>query len=238
MLRVEDVDVFYGKSHILHGIEMDIQHGQIVALLGRNGVGKTTTIKTIIGILKPKKGRIIFEGQEISKIPTHEIARIGISYVPQGRRLFNKLTVLENIIIGLTVKKELRNNESYQDKIKKVLEIFPQLESLLNRPVETLSGGEQQMVAIARALVTNPKLLLMDEPSEGLMPVLVQKLGDTIKLINQMGVTILLTEQNVSMALKIADKVYIMDNGEIRFKGNPTRLLKDEDLLLKYLGVR
>ena len=239
MLKLENVNVYYGKSHILHDVSLEVGEGEIVALLGRNGVGKTTTIKTVMGLLKPKSGRIFLKDRDVTNLPAFKIFRNGVGYVPQGKRLFPKLTVMENLKLGLTVLSKVRG-ESFplEEKLENVLTLFPHLKDKLNRAATNLSGGEQQMLAIARALITEPKLLLMDEPSEGLMPLLIEKLGDTIASINSRGVTILLAEQNAPMALRIAHKVYIMDNGRIVYEGKPKELLQDEETLTRYLGVK
>ncbi|RLI25394.1 MAG: ABC transporter ATP-binding protein [Candidatus Hecatellales archaeon] len=237
LLQVDQIDVFYGRSQALYKVSMRVEKGEIVVLLGRNGVGKTTTIKTVMGLLKPKSGRIFLEGRDVTGLPAFKIFRSGVGYVPQGKRLFPKLSVAENLRIGLTVPGR-GEGAPFDKRLKEMLALFPYLEDKLHRPAGTLSGGEQQMLAIARALITEPKLLLMDEPSEGLMPLLIEKLGDTIASINKKGVTVLLAEQNAPMALRVAHRVYIMDNGRIVYEGKPGELLQDEAILIRYLGVK
>jgi branched-chain amino acid transport system ATP-binding protein len=232
VLNVRNLNTYYGKSHILQNISLEVGKGELVAILGRNGVGKTTLMKSIIRLVPPKSGTIIFEGRDITFTPTWKIARLGIGYVPQGRHIFPMLTVHENLMTGIL---EGKPNE---EDLKNVFELFPQLKGRLNQIAGTLSGGEQQMLAIARALLTNPKLILMDEPTEGLMPILVQKIQDTISAIHDRGISILLVEQRVKMALEIADRILIMERGMIKYEGTPEDLRGGEEILLKYIGVR
>lgn len=238
LLQIDNIDVYYGKSQALSEVSMRVSMGEIVVLLGRNGVGKTTTIKTVMGLLKPKSGRIFLEGKDVTDLPAFKVFRLGVGYVPQGKRLFPKLSVIENMKIGLTVPGKANEGIPFDKYLEEVLTLFPYLKDKLHRIAGTLSGGEQQMLAIARALITGPKLLLMDEPSEGLMPLLIERLEDTITSINKRGVTVLLAEQNVPLALRIAHRVYIMDNGRIVYEGKPDELLKDETTLTHYLGVK
>lgn len=239
MLMIESLNVYYGKSHTLYDVSFKVNKNEIVTILGRNGVGKTTLIKSIMGLLKPKSGKIILEKEDITKFPAFQIFRRGVGYVPQGKRLFSRLTVLENLKLGLTVLKSIhKENVYFEERLENILSLFPWLKDKLNRTAGTLSGGEQQMLAIARALITMPKLLLMDEPSEGLMPILIEKLRDMVLSINKEGTTILLAEQNASFALEVASRAYIMDNGRIVYQGLSKELVKDEKTLTRYLGVR
>jgi len=231
MLVVEDVHVYYGKSHVLQGVSLKVEKGEIVTLLGRNGAGKTTTLRAIMGLTKPTSGKILFKNVDITRLPTFKIAKLGIGYVPQGRHLFTRLTVLENLKTGFKGKLD-------KDTISDIFKLFPVLKERLSQVAGTLSGGEQQMLAIARALATNPDLLLMDEPTTGLMPALVSKFKEVIKRLNDEGMTILLVEQKVPLALDLSDRIYIMEKGRIMYSGKPEELRRNEDLLLRYLGVK
>ncbi|KYH38197.1 MAG: ABC transporter [Candidatus Hecatellales archaeon B24] len=230
MLEVQDIHTYYGKSHVLHGISFKIETGEILGILGRNGVGKTTTIRSIIGLTPPREGKIIFDGKDITRMPAYKRARLGISLVPQGRNLFPRLSVRENLETGVIKKLT-------EEDLNRVLSVLPVLGERLNQKAGTLSGGEQQMLAIGRALVSNPKLILMDEPFEGLMPVLVLKLIDVIKQINKMGVSVLIVEQRVKTALEISHRILLMENGMIKWEGLPEELSKNPEALYKYLGV-
>jgi len=229
-LTIKDIHVYYGKSRVLQGMSMEVKKGEIITLLGRNGAGKTTTLRTIMGLNKPRAGKILFKDVDITTMPSFEIARLGMGYVPQGRRLFSQLTVLENLKTGF-------RGQPDKDVLMEIFELFPVLRERLNQISGTLSGGEQQMLAVARALVPSPCLLLMDEPTTSLMPILVSKLKEVTKNLNEKGMTILLVEQRVPLALSLCDRVYIMEKGQIRYSGKPEELLKREDILLQYLGV-
>lgn len=231
MLEVKGINTFYGKSHVLHDLSLQVREGELVGLLGRNGMGKTTTLKSIMGLVPPKTGHILFDGHNASRLPPHRIPRLGIGYIPQGRHIFPKLTVLENIKIAL-VHQELDRN-----LLDQILGYFPHLKERLPQPGGTLSGGEQQMLAIARALITKPKIMLMDEPTEGLMPILVELIQETVRTINRTGVTILLVEQNIKMALNICQQVYIIEKGKIVYEGLTKELIADETTQQRYLGV-
>lgn len=208
MLKIKDLHVYYEEAHVIKGVNLNVQKGEIVCLLGRNGAGKTTLLKTIIGLIKPRRGTIIINDVNVTNWPSEKIAQLGVSYIPQERRVFPNLTVKENLAIGAHLSREERS-------IEWVLSLFPELNSFLNKKAGLLSGGEQQLVAIARALASNPKLLLMDEPYTGLMPKLIIKLNKAIKSLSKGGVSILITEQREHLALKISDRIYLIENGEI-----------------------
>ena len=231
MLDVQGIHTYYGKSHVIHGVSFKVGAGEIVGILGRNGVGKTTTLRSIIGLNPPKEGKIIFNGIDITQIPAYKRVRLGMSLVPQGRHLFPELSVYENLETGV-VKGRLS-----RDVLEYVLNILPALKERLKQRAGTLSGGEQQMLAIGRALVSRPKIILMDEPFEGLMPIMVLKLIEVIKQINKMGVSILIVEQRVKTALDVSKRILLMENGMIRWEGVPEELSKNPEVLHKYLGV-
>jgi len=213
MLEVRDIHTFYGESHVLWGISLFVKAGEVVALLGRNGMGKSTTLKSIIGLTPPRRGRIIYRGEEISRKPPFQIARLGIGYVPEDRRIFSDLTVRENLEVAAGV----RNGGPFS--LDRIFELFPALAEREHQKGGSLSGGEQQMLAIARALMLNPQVLLLDEPSEGLSPLIVKTLGDQIGQLKAMGMTVLLAEMNVKFALRLADRAYVLEKGTIRFEG-------------------
>ncbi len=230
MLEVEDIHTYYGESYVLQGLSLRVAEGQTVAVLGRNGAGKTTLIRSVIGFTPPRQGRIRFCGEEITHHSAHEIARKGIGLVPQGRRIFPSLTVEENLRVGA------RGAERGWT-LERVYALFPQLRDRRRLRGNRLSGGEQQMLAIGRALMTNPRLLLMDEPSEGLAPRLVQELRRTLLALKAEGLAILIVEQNLPLALGVADSVYVMSRGRIVFEGTPGQLRQAEDVRQRYLGV-
>ncbi|MDI7259408.1 MAG: ABC transporter ATP-binding protein [Thermodesulfobacteriota bacterium] len=231
MLEVKGINTFYGKSHVLHDLFLEVKGGELVGLLGRNGMGKTTTLKSIMGLVPPKTGHVLFDDNHASYLPPHRIPRLGIGYVPQGRHIFPKLTVMENIKIALV------HREIDQELLDQIFEYFPQLKERLSQPGGTLSGGEQQMLAIARGLITKPKLMLLDEPTEGLMPILVNIIQETIRSINEKGVSLLLVEQNIKMALNICKRIYIIEKGRIVYEGLAKELIADETTQQRYLGV-
>jgi branched-chain amino acid transport system ATP-binding protein len=233
MLRLSDVHSYYGHIHALQGISLDVYPGEIVTLLGANGAGKTTTLRTIHGLLHPRKGRIEFEGQDITSMPAHEHVRHGIGQSPEGRRIFSRMTVLENLQMGGFSRKDKRD---LPEDFKRVFTLFPRLEERRNQQGGTLSGGEQQMLAIGRALMTRPKLLLLDEPSMGLAPILVEQIFAIIEDINRQGTTILLVEQNALMALGIAQRGYVLQTGRIVRSGEAKALLQDPEVQRAYLG--
>ena len=231
MLVVEDIDTYYGKSHVLQGVSLKVMESEIVALLGRNGAGKSTLVKSIIGRQPASIGDIYFCGNNITNLASHRIARLGIGALSQGRSVFPTLTALENIMIGH------KNKHNQQWDLDNILGIFPALENRLNHWGWQLSGGEQQMVAISRALMTNPKMLVLDEPSEGLAPLILNEIGKTISLMCQLGVSVMLVEQNVPFALQLVDRVYIMNKGRISFDGHTNILKENTTLLHRYLGI-
>jgi branched-chain amino acid transport system ATP-binding protein len=233
LLEIDDVHVFYDNIEALKGVSIEVEGGQIVALVGANGAGKTTTLKTVSGLLYPRRGEIRFAGEALRDVPPHAIAAMGVRHVPEGRRIFARLTVAENLAVGAFSR--WGRGEIAEDK-ERMLTLFPVLRERLGQVAGTLSGGEQQMVATARALMGRPRVLLMDEPSMGLSPVMVERVFETIKAINQQGVTILLVEQNAVMALDIADEVYVMESGRIVLSGHGKDLLNDEKVQRAYLG--
>ena len=233
LLKVTDLVVSYGGIEALKGISFEVDQGQIVTLIGANGAGKSTTLRTISGLVPPKDGRIYFEGRDITDFNTQKIVETGIAMVPEGRRVFANLTVLENLRIGAYLRKD---KEEIEDDINYVYDLFPRLKERSWQLAGTLSGGEQQMLAVGRALMSRPKVLMMDEPSLGLAPLVVQGIFDIIRTINQQGVTVLLIEQNANMALKIADLAYVLETGNITMSGTGAELLADERVKEAYLG--
>jgi branched-chain amino acid transport system ATP-binding protein len=234
LLRVENIDTYYGLSHILQGISLEVESGEIVTLVGRNGAGKTTTLKSILGITPIKSGHIWLREINISALPTHTIIQRGISYVPEERRIIPGLTVRENLKLALLKSK---NRDREDEMVDRVAQYFPILKERLSQHGTSLSGGEQQMLAIARGLVTDPEIMLVDEPTEGLMPLLVEMIAEIIQNINQTGVTVLLVEQNVEMALSISHRAYVIDEGRIQSSGAAKDILADEDIQRRYLTV-
>ncbi len=232
MLRLERIDCYYGGVQVLKDVSLDVAPGEILGLLGRNGAGKTTMLRTIMGQIRPRSGRIEFDGRELTALDPHMIPRHGIAYVPQGRRLFAQLSVEENLRMGLLA------GGGGPDTLGRVLGLFPVLTERLRQRAGTLSGGEQQMLATARALCLGPKLLLLDEPSEGLMPSLVAKLMDTIGGLKAHGVAVLLVEQKVEAALKVADRIAFLENGSVRHQATPRELTADPEPLHRFVGVR
>ncbi len=233
MLQLKDVNVFYGVIHALKGINIHIEEGEIVTLIGANGAGKTTTLRTISGLEKMKSGNITFEGKDIGKTKASEIVSLGISQSPEGRRVFPQMSVMENLEMGAYTRKD---KTGVKQDFDRVFSIFPRLHERKQQLAGTLSGGEQQMLAIARALMSKPRLLLLDEPSMGLAPLVVKEIFNIVKEINKEGTTVLLVEQNASMALKVANRAYIITNGEIELEGNAIDLLHDEKVKKAYLG--
>lgn len=236
MLKVDGIETWYGAIQALKGISLGVNQGEIVALLGANGAGKSTTIKTITGLLKPAKGRIEFLGQEITGKEPEDIAEIGIACVPEGRRIFPGLTVMDNLMLGTTPRKRASQDDVQKD-LDCVLGIFPQLREFKGRLGWQLSGGQQQMLAIGRGLMSGSRLLLLDEPSLGLAPVLVQEVFKVIKEINKTGTTILLVEQNARMALLIASRGFVLETGKVMLDDSAANLLANEEMKMHYLGV-
>ena len=235
LVAVEDVHTYYGKSHILHGVSLHVDHGEVVGLLGRNGVGKSTTLKTIMGLVSPSGGRILFEGSPVTNLPAHRLARIGIAYVPEDRRIFRLLTVMENLRTGLDRAGVSEGRK--QSLLDKAFGYFPVLAERRDQPGGTLSGGEQQMLAIARAMMLEPKIILLDEPTEGLMPRMVSQIRQIIDVLHREGVAILLVEQNVPLTLDASERVYIMEKGAVRHHCPASELTVDHAVIHQYLGV-
>lgn len=233
MLKVEDINVYYGAIHAIKGISLEVSEGEIVALIGSNGAGKSTTLRTISGLMKPKSGKIMYEGKDISGMPAHKIVGMGLCQVPEGRHVFANMSVLENLEMGAYLRSD---KEGIAEDMKKVFDRFPRLLERKTQIAGTLSGGEQQMLAMGRALMSRPKLLLLDEPSMGLAPLLVKEIFNIIKDINATGTTVLLVEQNANMALSIADKAYVLETGRITLSGTAKELASSEEVRKAYLG--
>jgi branched-chain amino acid transport system ATP-binding protein len=235
LVRVEDVHTYYGKSHILHGVSLNVAPGEVVGLLGRNGVGKSTTLKTIMGLVRPSRGTVRFDGVSITGMPPHKLARRGIGYVPEDRRIFRQLTVMENLRTGLD-----RNGVTDERRaalLQKVFAYFPVLAERRSQAGGTLSGGEQQMLAIARAMMLEPKIVLLDEPTEGLMPRMVSQIEEIIGVLKNEGVAILLVEQNVPLTLAASRRVYIMEKGVVRHHCAASEIDANHAVIKQYLGV-
>jgi len=235
LLQVEDIHTYYGKSHILHGISLEVGHGEVVGLLGRNGVGKSTTLKAIAGLVHPSAGRVVFDDRPISRLAAHRVARLGIAYVPEDRRIFRLLTVAENLRTGLD--RTGVGKERKQQLLDKVYAFFPVLAERRNQPGGTLSGGEQQMLAIARAMMLEPKIILLDEPTEGLMPRMVSQIRQIIDVLREEGVAVLLVEQNVPLTLEASQRVYLIEKGEVRHHALSADLRVDDAVIHQYMGV-
>ena len=233
MLKVEDINVYYGAIHAIKGISLEVNDGEIVALIGSNGAGKSTTLRTISGLMKPKTGRIMYDGEDITGVPAHKIVGKGLCQVPEGRHVFANMTVLENLELGAYLRTD---KEGIEKDMEMVFEKFPRLLERKDQLSGTLSGGEQQMLAMARALMSRPKLLLLDEPSMGLAPLLIKEIFNIIKEINASGTTVLLVEQNANMALSIADKAYVLETGRITLSGTAAELASSEEVRKAYLG--
>ncbi len=233
MLEVKDLQVYYGVIQALKGISFEVNQGEVIALIGANGAGKTTTLQTLTGIIPSKAGSITFEGKDITKIPAHKIVEMGMAHVPEGRRVFADMTVYENLLMGAYTRKD--KNEIAQS-LANVYKRFPRLEERKNQRAGTLSGGEQQMLAMGRALMSKPRIILMDEPSMGLSPIFVNEIFNIIKEVSEGGTTVLLVEQNAKKALSIADRAYVLETGNITLSGKAEDLLNDESVQKAYLG--
>ncbi len=233
MLEIKDIEVFYGMIQAIKGISFEVNEGEVIALIGANGAGKTTILHTITGLLSPKKGSVIFEGKDITKVPAHKIVSLGMAHVPEGRRVFAELSVYENLKMGAYTRKD-------KDEIARTLEMvykrFPRLKERRNQLAGTLSGGEQQMLAMGRALMSYPKIIVMDEPSMGLSPILVNEIFDIIQEVSAGGTTVLLVEQNAKKALSIADRAYVLETGKIVLEGEAEKLMNDDSIKKAYLG--
>ncbi len=234
MLEVKNIHSYYGNIHALKGVSITVEENEIVTLIGGNGAGKTTTLRTISGLISPRSGEIIFEGENISATPAHELVYKGITMVPEGRGIFSRLTVYENLDMGAYSQED---RSSFDDDLDRVYQLFPRMKERRKQVAGTLSGGEQQMLATARALMASPRLLLMDEPSMGLAPILVESVFETIQQINKNGTTILLVEQNATVALAVADRGYVLQTGEIVLKDTAENLREDEMVQKAYLGI-
>lgn len=233
MLEVRDLEVFYGMIRAIKGISFEVNEGEVIALIGANGAGKTTTLHTVSGLLAPKAGTVTFEGKDITKTPAHKIVSCGMAHVPEGRRVFASLSVYQNLKMGAYTRSD---KEEIEESLRMVYTRFPRLEERKNQPAGTLSGGEQQMLAMGRALMSRPRIILMDEPSMGLSPIFVNEIFDIIKQVSAGGTTVLLVEQNAKKALSIADRGYVLETGKIVLEGKAQELLEDESVKKAYLG--
>ena len=233
MLEVKDLEVYYGVIQAIKGVSFHVDQGEVIALIGANGAGKTTILHTVTGLLAPKKGSVYFEGKEITKMPAHKIVSLGMAHVPEGRRVFAELSVYENLKMGAYTRKD---RSEIAATLEKVYERFPRLKERRNQMAGTLSGGEQQMLAMGRALMSKPKIILMDEPSMGLSPILVNEIFDIIQEVSNSGTTVLLVEQNAKKALSIADRAYVLETGKISIEGKAKDLLEDDSIKKAYLG--
>lgn len=233
MLEIKDLEVCYGVIRAIKGVSFEVNQGEVIALIGANGAGKTTILHTITGLIPAKSGSILFEGKELTKTPAHKIVSMGMAHVPEGRRVFAQLSVLENLKLGAYTRKDKAEITKF---LKMVYERFPRLEERKNQVAGTLSGGEQQMLAMGRALMSNPRIILMDEPSMGLSPLLVSEIFDIIKVISEGGTTVLLVEQNAKKALSIADRAYVLETGNITLSGKASDLIHDDSVKKAYLG--
>lgn len=233
LLQVDNIEVYYGVIKALKGVSFEVNKGEIVALIGANGAGKTTILHTVTGLLKPKTGKILFKGNDITKVPAHKIVTMGMAHVPEGRRIFSQLSVFDNIKLGAFTRKD---KEEIEETLNYVYERFPRLKERKNQIAGTLSGGEQQMLAMGRALMSKPEFVLMDEPSMGLSPLLVSEIFEIIKAINENGTTVLLVEQNAKKALSIAERAYVLETGNIVLSGDAKDLMNDESVKKAYLS--
>ncbi|MBQ8262771.1 MAG: ABC transporter ATP-binding protein [Lachnospiraceae bacterium] len=234
MLEVKDLEVYYGLIQAIKGVSFEVNQGEVIALIGANGAGKTTILHTITGLIQPKAGKVLFEGTDITKVPGHKIVSMGMAHVPEGRRVFANLSVYQNLKMGAYTQKD---KNAIEENLERIYKHFPRLEERKNQMAGTLSGGEQQMLAMGRALMSNPKMILMDEPSMGLSPLLVKEVFSIIEYCHESGITILLVEQNAKMALGIADRAYVLETGNITMSGDAKEMLENEDVKKAYLGV-
>ena len=233
LLKVENLQVNYGVIPALKGINFTVNQGEVVALIGANGAGKTTTLHTVTGLVEKKGGTVTFDGKDITNVPAHKLVKLGIAHVPEGRRVFPELTVYQNLLLGAYTRKDSKEK---QDTLEEIYERFPRLKERLNQFAGTLSGGEQQMLAMGRALMSKPKMILMDEPSMGLSPIFVNEIFDIIESVSKAGTTVLLVEQNANKALAIADRAYVLETGAITMEGKASDLLDDDRIRKAYLG--
>lgn len=235
ILHVEDLNVYYGSIHAVKGISFDVEEGEIVTLIGANGAGKSTTLNTVAGLLKPREGKVEFEGESLLGIPPHKIVSRGMALCPEGRRVFLQMSVRDNLEMGAFTRTD---SAEVADSLEMVFERFPRLKEREGQSAGTLSGGEQQMLAVGRALMSKPKLLMLDEPSLGLAPIVVREIFDIIRTVNQQGITVLLNEQNANMALKVADYAYVLETGTLTLSGTGAELLTNEQVKAAYLGKK
>ena len=233
MLEIKDLQVYYGMIQAIKGVSFEVREGEVIALIGANGAGKTTILHTITGLLSPGAGSVIFEGKDITKVPAHKIVSMGMAHVPEGRRVFAQLSVLQNLKMGAYTRKD---KEEIEQTLRTVYDRFPRLEERQNQMAGTLSGGEQQMLAMGRALMSHPRIILMDEPSMGLSPIFVNEIFDIIEQVSKSGTTVLLVEQNAKKALSIADRAYVLETGNIVLEGRAQELLNDASIKKAYLG--
>ena len=233
MLEVKELQVYYGVIQALKDVSFEVNQGEVIALIGANGAGKTTTLHTVTGLLPSKHGSIVFEGVDITKMPAHKIVEMGIAHVPEGRRVFSQLSVYENLIMGAYTRKD---KKEIADNLENVYKRFPRLKERKTQRAGTLSGGEQQMLAMGRALMSNPKMIVMDEPSMGLSPIFVNEIFDIIEKVSASGTTVLLVEQNAKKALSIADRAYVLETGKIVLSGDAKMLMNDDSIKKAYLG--
>jgi branched-chain amino acid transport system ATP-binding protein len=229
MLAAHDIHAYYGKSHILHGVSLEVNEGEIVTVLGRNGAGKTTTLRSLMGLTPPRSGTVTILGKDTTRSPSYAIARLGVGYVPEGRRIFGNLTVLENLLVP--------SGRAGPWTLDRVFKLFPRLAERKGQLGRQLSGGEQEMLAIARPLLLNPRLMMLDEPSQGLAPLIVQEVMGVVKQMRNEGLSVLLVEQNVPLSLAVADRAYILDDGKVAFAGPVATLAEDRDLVQKLAGA-
>ena len=233
MLEVKDLQVYYGMIQAIKGISFEVNQGEVIALIGANGAGKTTTLHTVTGLISPKSGQVLFEGKDITKTPAHKIVSMGMAHVPEGRRVFAELSVYENLRMGAYTRKD---KAEIEETLEMVYKRFPRLRERKNQVAGTLSGGEQQMLAMGRALMSKPRIILMDEPSMGLSPIMVNEIFDIIRAVSESGTTVLLVEQNAKKALSIADRAYVLETGKIVLSGDAKELLEDDSIKKAYLG--
>lgn len=233
MLEVKNLEVYYGVICALKGISFEVNEGEIVSLIGANGAGKTTMMQSVVGLIPKKSGSVIFDGKDITKMPCHKIVQLGMTQVPEGRRIFQELSVYENLMMGAYT---VKDQQKFKGELEKIYDLFPRLAERRNQIAGTLSGGEQQMLAMSRALMINPKLLMLDEPSMGLAPILVDQIFEIIKHLHEQGTTILLVEQNASKALEISDRAYVLETGKITVTGTGAELASSDEVRKAYLG--
>ena len=233
MLEVKNLQVYYGVIQAIKNVSFEVNEGEVIALIGANGAGKTTILQTVTGLIAAKNGEVLYEGTDLQKIPAHKIVSLGIAHVPEGRRVFSQLTVYENLLMGAYTRKD---SEEIASSLENVYKRFPRLKERKNQYAGTLSGGEQQMLAMGRALMSHPKIILMDEPSMGLSPILVEEIFDIIKEISKSGTTVLLVEQNAKKALSIANRAYVLETGKIVLEGDANKLMDEESVKKAYLG--